>query len=424
VSAAAGKRRLLVALSRYPAAQESGSAILIYNNLVELSKNYALHLLCHGTAPGSGDLATFCEKVEFLGRQRSRLPRPLRVTVYGLSGVPHQVYRLRSPRMRRRIAELFARGGFDALLLYEMLTIQYCPASCASRAIACIEDAQSLRLYRMSALPVWTAWQRFRMRLAARQMERYEHKVLPPLARVVLLSEADARDMRRQGGHQNLGVATYCVAPARQDEFHDPRSEGMIVYSGNMHQSANIDGALWFLREVFPRVLEQHPQATLWIVGASPDTRIVAAARPFGERVVITGRVHDVAEYVRRARVSICPVRLEIGVQTKVAEALSMGTPVVSTSAGNRGVAAIPGEEIWIEDEPAGFASRVVALLRLQEWDRLSRNGRRLAAERFTRERSARELERHIEDVRRIQDERQRGGGPVSERTASPGAGT
>jgi len=423
VSTAAGKRRLLVALSRYPSALESGSAILIYNNLVELSKRYALHVVCQGTAPGGGDLASFCEKVEFFERQRSRLPRPLRVTVYGLRGVPHPVYRLRSPRLRRRIAELFASGRFDALLVYEMLTIQYCPAACASRAIACIEDAQSLRLYRMSALPVWTAWQRFRMRLAARQMERYERKVLPPLARVVLLSEADARDMRHQGGHGNLGVATYGIAPARQDPVDTPRTEGMIVYSGNMYQSANVDGALWFLGAVFPLVVAQHAQATLWIVGSSPDARIVAAARPFDDRVVVTGRVRDVAEHVRRARVSICPVRLEIGVQTKVVEALSLGTPVVSTSAGNRGVAAIPGEQLWVEDEPAGFAARVVALLRSQDWDRLSRNGRRLAAERFTRERSASELKGHIEDVRRLQSGSRHGGGPASGRAADPGAG-
>jgi glycosyltransferase involved in cell wall biosynthesis len=314
--------------------------------------------------------------------------------------VPYLVYRHRSPRLRRRVAEIMDSGGFDALLLYELTAIQYCPRSCAPRAIACIEDAQSLRLLRMSALPVWTAWQRFRLRIAARQMERYERRVYPPLARVVLLSEADARDMRLQGGHRNLGTASYGIAPVPDDPSGAPRAEGMIVYSGNMFHPANADGALWFLREVFPLVLERHPAATLSIVGASPDPRIVAAARRFAERVVITGRVPDVSDYVRRARVSICPVRLGIGVQTKVVEALALGTPVVSTSAGNRGVAAIPGEEILVEDAPAGFAERVASLLRLEGWDRLSRNGRRLAAERFTRERGAGELERHIEAVR------------------------
>ena len=424
MSAAAERPKVLVALPRFPSALETGSSILIYNNLVELSKKYDLHVLCHGVAQSGGDLATFCQRVEFLSQQRSWLPKPLRAPVYGLMGVPRPVYKLRSARMRRRIAELIAHEEFDALLLYDLRAVQYCPSSCARWAIACIEDPQSLRLHRMSALPIWTAWQRFMMRRAARQMERYEGKVLPPLARVVLLSEADARDMRQRGGHENLGVASYAIARVPLDDAgREPRSEGMIVFSGNMYHPANVDGALWFLDEMLPLVLEQYPTATLWIVGARPDPRIATAARRFAERVVITGRVNDVSEHVRRARVSICPVRLEIGVQTKVVEALSWGTPVVTTSAGNRGVAASSGEELWVEDEPAAFASRVVALLRSQGWNRLSQAGRRLAAERFSQERSASELERHIEHVRRIRGKPQHTSGPVSDRAASPVSG-
>lgn len=392
----------------FPSTLETGCAIFIYNNLVELSKTYDLHVLCHGAPQSEGDLATFCAKVEFLGRPSSWLPKPLRGTIHGLLGVPRQISRVRSVRMRRRIAALMAQQEFDALLLYELRAVQYCPSFLAARAIACIENAESLRLGRMSALPVWTAWQRSRLRRDARQMERYERKVLPPLARVVLLSEADARDMRKQGGHRNLGVTSYAIAQegriaqdGRDEAGGAPRSEGTIVFSGNMYHPPNVDGALWFLGEVFPRVLEQYPSAGLSIVGARPDPRIAVAARRFAERVVITGWVKDVSEHVRRARVSICPVRLEIGVQTKVVEALALATPVVTTSAGNRGVAAASGEDLFVEDEAAAFASRVVALLRGQEWDRLSRNGRRFAAECFSRERSARELEQHIDFVRK-----------------------
>jgi glycosyltransferase involved in cell wall biosynthesis len=385
----------------YPSTLETGCAIFIYNNLVELSRTYDLHVLCHGAPQAEGDLATYCSKVEFLGRPSSWLPKPLRGTIHGLLGVPRQVSKVRSVLMRRRIAALMARQEFDALLLYELRAVQYCPSFLAARAIAWIENAESLRLGRMSALPVWTAWQRFRLRREARQMERYERKVLPPIARVVLLSAADARDMRGLGGHRNVGVTSYAIAQKGLNEAGDtPRTEGTIVFSGNMYHPPNVDGALWFLGEVFPRVLEQYTAAKLWIVGARPDPRIAVAARRFSERVVITGWVKDVAEHVRRARVSICPIRLEIGVQTKVVEALALGTPVVTTSAGNRGVAAVSGEDLFVEDEAPAFASRVVALLRAQDWDRLSRNGRHFAAECFSRERSARELEQHIDFVR------------------------
>jgi glycosyltransferase involved in cell wall biosynthesis len=87
-------------------------------------------------------------------------------------------------------------------------------------------------------------------------------------------------------------------------------------------------------------------------------------AGSLGEHVVITGKVDDVSEYLRQAVVSICPVRLKVGVQTKILEALTFGTPVVTTSAGNSGIAGRSGEEMWVEDDPRNFAFRVVSLLR------------------------------------------------------------
>ena len=116
----------------------------------------------------------------------------------------------------------------------------------------------------------------------------------------------------------------------------------------------------------------------------------------FGEHVVITGRVNDMSEYLQRAKVSICPVRLKIGVQTKILEALSWGTPVVTTSAGNSGIGGCSGSELWVEDELNLFASRVVSLLRGENWQRFSEEGRKLVDERFSWERSAMELEQHI----------------------------
>jgi glycosyltransferase involved in cell wall biosynthesis len=105
-------------------------------------------------------------------------------------------------------------------------------------------------------------------------------------------------------------------------------------------------------------------------------------------------------EYLRRAKVSICPVRLKIGVQTKILEALSWGTPVVTTSAGNSGIGGCSGSELWVEDEPNIFASRVVSLLRGEGWNQLSEKGRKLAENGFSWERSAMAIEQHI---RRIQ---------------------
>jgi len=174
----------------------------------------------------------------------------------------------------------------------------------------------------------------------------------------------------------------------------------MIVFSGNMFHPPNVDGILFFLRYVFPAVVKQHSSAKLWIVGADPDVRIRKATTNFGNQVMITGKVDDLSPYLRQAKVSVCPIQLKIGVQTKILEALSWATPVVTTSAGNSGIGGRSGSDLWVEDDPGEFARRVVSLLNGENWARLSENGRRLVSERFSWKRSVEQLERHIESTR------------------------
>jgi glycosyltransferase involved in cell wall biosynthesis len=91
--------------------------------------------------------------------------------------------------------------------------------------------------------------------------------------------------------------------------------------------------------------------------------------------------------------VSACPVRLRIGTQTKILEALACGTPVVTTSAGNHGIGGVSGEHLYVADDPAEFADKIVGLLRGNCWSELSQNGRRFVEDNFTWEKSALKLE-------------------------------
>jgi glycosyltransferase involved in cell wall biosynthesis len=392
--------KLLVVTAIYPFPPRTGTANLAYNHIRELSQRHSVHLVCIDGPADRGDLAKFTEQVDLIGRKRfPRLIRRARGLFWLLMGIPAAVAVQTSRAMHKRVADLINRGQFDAILMYEMNSIQFCPASARKMAIVNIEDPPSIRLVRMRGLSVWSPLERFELFVYAKLMARYESRFLDSMGRIVVLSEADMRDMRQEGAHENLGHVSYGVdAKSPHDVIpQDSRSEGMIVFSGNMYHGPNVDAALFFLRDVFPLVLEDYPTATLWIVGAAPDARIRRAAKRFGDHIAITGDVDDISAYLRRAKVSICPIRLKIGVQTKVLEALAWGTPVVTTKAGNSGVAGRSGTDLWVEDEPVRFASRVVALLRGEGWLALSEGGRKLVTEHFSWKRSVTELEQQIE---------------------------
>jgi glycosyltransferase involved in cell wall biosynthesis len=140
-----------------------------------------------------------------------------------------------------------------------------------------------------------------------------------------------------------------------------PRSR-QLLFVGGFHHRPNVDAMLWFVREVWPRIESEVPDCRLCIAGSFPSPEIEALAGP---AIDVTGFITDGALAARyaSAQVAIVPLRFGAGVKGKIIEALSHGTPVVSTSVGAEG---LPGmrEVLDVCDRPDDFARMVVDILR------------------------------------------------------------
>jgi glycosyltransferase involved in cell wall biosynthesis len=76
-------------------------------------------------------------------------------------------------------------------------------------------------------------------------------------------------------------------------------------------------------------------------------------------------------------------LRFGAGLKGKVTQALAAGLPVVTTPIGSEGLDASDGEQLLIGESPVDIAERVLRVMHDSElWERLSRSGQQLAAER------------------------------------------
>jgi glycosyltransferase involved in cell wall biosynthesis len=88
---------------------------------------------------------------------------------------------------------------------------------------------------------------------------------------------------------------------------------------------------------------------------------------PPAENVTLTGFVGDVQPLLASAWISLAPIRLGGGTRLKILEAMSLGTPVVTTGKGAEGLAVRNGEHLLIADTPEAFAAAVLRLLKEPE---------------------------------------------------------
>ncbi|MEM9810591.1 MAG: glycosyltransferase family 4 protein, partial [Pseudomonadota bacterium] len=166
-----------------------------------------------------------------------------------------------------------------------------------------------------------------------------------------------------------------------QTDIAPPPDDGKtVVYVASEGHVPNREGALWFLKEVWPLVIAEVPDATFRVVGIGKWAMTLA---PFKDLpgLDVMGFVEDIADGYQGANIAISPINDGGGTKIKVLEAMSFGLPVVSTPHSLRGFSDGVVQAAIGAGEPSAFAKALIALLKNPEQRRAMANRGRIAVD-------------------------------------------
>lgn len=179
--------------------------------------------------------------------------------------------------------------------------------------------------------------------------------------------------MKADAGVAPIPVDTSYYEPRPHDWKRDSRL--IVLFTGHLSHPPNVDAVLFFLREIWPQVLLQCPQAIFQAVGMYPASSVIEEMQA-SPNCELHANVPDIRPYFWNARVYVVPMRFGGGVRQKLFEAWSMRAPVVSTSMGAEGTGAESGIHCWLEDTPTDFAKRVATILQSLDEDSVVQNAK------------------------------------------------
>ncbi len=220
---------------------------------------------------------------------------------------------------------------------------------------------------------------------ARRRSERTRQRELGLIeqADVTLVTSSVERDyLQRQARGATIVVAPTSY-PIVKPQMEFERRRGALFIGGFAH-GPNLDGMVWFLDEIWPRVRLLLPDFKLHVVGAEPPQELTRRA---GAGVQIHGYVADVSALFERVRMSIAPLRYGAGLKGKVHQSLALGVPCVATPVAAEGLGLMPDLHAVLAESANSFAEGVLRLHSDRDlWQRLSVEGQAHVARYFSDE--------------------------------------
>ncbi len=202
-------------------------------------------------------------------------------------------------------------------------------------------------------------WKSIRWKLHGVLRRRHEHQTVADMDLVVVRSRED-RQLLRRWVRDTRGVIVSDGVDEPELRGTDP-VPGRIVVVGAFNEPVEIDGLVWFAREIFPKIRAHHPGVQAVIVGQEPDASLLALRSLDGIEVVDTDEPLDT--WLESATLVAVPIRHGAGAPGQILEGLVRQRPVVATVNAARGLELEDGRHLLLAPSTDGFVLRCIKLL-------------------------------------------------------------
>jgi len=303
------------------------------------------------------------ETIRFLGVDCNSSIRPLRLLSNLLfSREPYIALRFNIKAFRITLTTLLQEEAFDIIQLegpYPGLYLDLIRKKSDARISLRAHNVEHL-IWERKALNETSALKRWYLMNMAQRLKRYELEVAQQADALIPISEQDAAYFREHGLHKPL-----LTIPAGLSLVNYPQTElpagPSIFFIGALDWLPNLEGLVWFLRNVFNLLLSELPELRFHVAGRNAPAHFEKELKH--PNITYHGEVEDALTFIQSYRVMVAPLLTGSGIRIKILEGMALGRPVVTTSAGIEGIPAVIHPYAVVEDDPKMFSSQLVKLL-------------------------------------------------------------
>jgi glycosyltransferase involved in cell wall biosynthesis len=298
--------------------------------------------------------------------------------------------------MKKYVQKLFQEENFD-IIHVEHLRAAYCLPE--KRSIPALYDSVDCisNLYLQFKEKAPNLFRKAVNEIEYRKLKKYEPSLLTKFDGITAVTEQEIESLKNLTMQNNSNLLEAVIVSNGVDSSYfsqenrdiEPYS---IVFCGKMGYYANEIAVVHFVQEIFPGIKAKQEQAKFYIVGANPSKKVKELSR--NEGIVVTGWVPDIKDFLSRAHVVVCPLRVAAGIQNKVLEAMAMAKAVVSYPSPASSLKQSKNPALVISETAKDFIEHVLGLMNdITLRNDMEKNARKFVLENYSWDDSIERLE-------------------------------
>ncbi len=386
--------KILIVSSYLPFPLFSGGQIRLYNLIKNLSEKHSITLVCEKRDTQSqkdiDEVGKICEKVYTVERKKQWSARNILKTGFSLD--PFLITGHKSLEMKKIISKLISEEEFDLIHVETFYVMQNLPKTDLPVVLAehNIEYEVYEKFVKKSLI-----FGRPLLYLDIMKLKRAERVCWKKATRLIAVSEIEASLMGRKVDVIPNGVD---VDKFKMKKIIKDKENKKVLFIGDFKWIQNKDSIVYIIKNIWPKVVKNNPNAVLWVVGKKIPESIKSLKD--GSIVFDENASNETEKIFQEADILLSPIRVGGGTNFKILESMSCGTPVVTTKLGNEGINATENEEIIISDKPEEFSNKTSLLLTDDYlYEKISRNGRKFIEKNFDWKNISEKLDRVYESL-------------------------
>ena len=384
--------KIFVLLSRFPYPLEKGDKLRVFHQIKELSKNHEIVLCALSDEPVSKNsyevLKQYCSRIEVIRLYKIQIFFNLLIKLL-FSKESLQVSYFYNKSAQKKINKLIEETRPDHIYCQLIRVAEYVRNVKLPKTLDYMDALSRGMERRIEESPFYL---KPFLKLETERLKRYEHFIFNDFNHLTIISNQD-KELIVNIKNDSIVVVQNGVDYS-MFQHRTAQKEFDIIFTGNMGYPPNVIGAVYLVKEIMPLVWATNLAIKVAIVGANPDSKVLALK---SEKVVVTGWVENMSDYYAKSKVFIAPMQIGTGLQNKLLEAMAMKLPCVTSRLANNALGAEHNKSALIGETPNEYAQHIASLLDNEElYSLISEQGYIFVKENYTWEGTTKILEKLI----------------------------